>query len=39
MSSVFPDEMLGVLRVIVDIPMFSLGKWGKGLLGGEEAVV
>lgn len=37
MSSVFPVEMLGVLRIIVDIPMLSLGKWGKGLLGGEEA--
>lgn len=37
MSSVFPVEMLGVLRIIVDIPMFSLGTRGKGLLGDEEA--
>lgn len=37
MSSVFPVEMLGVLRIIVDIPMFSLGKWGKGFLRGEVA--
>lgn len=38
MTSVFPVEMLGVLRMIVDIPVFSV--WGSGrkeLLGGEEA--
>lgn len=38
MTSVFPVEMLGVLRMIVDIPVFSV--WGRGrkeLLGSEEA--
>lgn len=38
MTSVFLVEMLGMLRMIVDIPVFSV--WGRGrkdLLGGEEA--
>ena len=37
MTSVFPVEMLGVLRMTVDIPLFSV--WGRGrkeLLGGGE---
>lgn len=38
MTSVFPVETLGMLKMIVDIPVFSV--WGRGkeeLLGGEEA--
>ena len=38
MTSVFPVEMLGVLRMIVAIPLFSV--WARGrkeLLGGGEA--
>lgn len=38
MTSVFPVKMLGVLRMAVDIPLFSV--WARGrkeLLGGREA--
>lgn len=38
MTSVFPVEMLGVLRMTVDMPLFAV--WGRGrkeLLGGGEA--
>lgn len=34
MTSVFPVEMLGLLRMIVDIPVWGRGR--KDLLGGEE---
>lgn len=38
MTSVFPVKMLGLLRMTVDIPVFSVwGRQRKELLGGEEA--